>query len=64
MEISIPDGYVRVTDGLVDVGDKMWDPTKSRWIDVTEGIRNNLGFLDAMAVEELHCVIRPKEGVA
>ena len=58
MEINIPDGYIKVTDGLVQIGDLVYAQSTKRFIEVDEQLWDGLAFLDAVKVEECVCVVR------
>lgn len=61
-DYPIPSGYTRVGDGLVRLNDMVWAAGTKRFLLVTDAVLNDLAFLDAMAVEECLCVIRPIAG--
>jgi hypothetical protein len=53
-----PKGWEQVTSGVVQLGDMVWAPLSETFVEVTEGVLNDLAFLDARQVEECICVIR------
>lgn len=58
--MTIPTGYERILGGSVQVGDFIWCLKRKTWLEVTPDVLNNLGFLDARSVEDLHVVVRKK----
>lgn len=60
VDYPIPSGWCRVDSGVVEVGDMVWAEGPKRFIEVTDQVLNDLGFLDARGVEECLCVIRQR----